>query len=127
MTCYGELGISLWYVFQITKLSTIGKLYDVFILDNKFIMDQRLRSLYGSCSKFWNVYMVGNPRPQFTEWVKEFIPQQLDFASHNNLTLSMEDFKDCGHTANHDIVFETYLVPFLAYWLSIRVLTNASR
>lgn len=57
---------------------------------------------------------------QFTEWVKKFIHEQLDAASHKKLSYSVEDFEEWSYNANPDVNEEIYFAIFLACLLSGR-------
>lgn len=71
-TCHGELGISIWDVYQITGLPIVREMYNEFFPTNKIILDKISLHPFGICSTFGCIY-TGVSRPKFTEWVKEFI------------------------------------------------------
>lgn len=70
-TCYGELGISLWDVYQTTRLPIVGEMYDKFFPPNKLILDQThpssLRSLFETWARLTKSLNPSNwGKPKFT-------------------------------------------------------------
>lgn len=66
---------------------------------------------------------------QFTELVKEFVRLQSGqaFSTQAKSQPSKEDFEDLGFTSNPVIDSKTYLVIFLACWLSGQIFADVSR
>lgn len=81
-------------------------------------MDRRLPKSLFELLQLWGHLYIGKSRPKFIEWVKEFIPAQLDVLLRKNVASLVEDFEDLGYTTNPNIDAETYLAAFLSCWLS---------
>lgn len=58
---------------------------------------------------------------KFTEWVKEFV---LDMVNFDRAGFFEEDFEDWGYSANPAIDGEKYLAFFLACWPNGRVFAD---
>lgn len=86
--------ISLWDIFRITELAILGEMYEEFFPANKLTMDQRLPTSPPELFRICAHLFTGNSRPKSTEWVKEFIPKQLDVMPRKNLGSSLQDFKE---------------------------------
>lgn len=69
ITCYGELGISLWDIFNLTWLPIVGKMCDEFFLDNKLIIDQRLPKSMQELFQIWGNSYLGNLDPILPSWL----------------------------------------------------------
>lgn len=66
VTCYGELGISLWDVYRITGLPIVGEMYNEFFPPNKIIMSKKLPCSLRQLFQIWGRLYMGKARPKYT-------------------------------------------------------------
>lgn len=94
LTCFRELGFSLWDVFQNTGLPIVDEMYDEFFPNHKLIIGQSLPKSFRELFYIWGRLFVGMSRPKFTKWVKELVHARLNVTSFGNLGSLVEDFED---------------------------------